>query len=220
MALMRYVIHLAGLCCLLMGSVAAQTTSDRVEIRLVSSLSPGKSATLVIPRPYLSAKSAETLAQGSNETELLHIMVQHPTGSAQHWSAPSRKDARAGATGLVNVFMTVPIHQHQQDVGKWYLEMYMKEAKRKQVRHDPKRLENGLLKYEFVVGDRAWDVYSYIDKSSQTIAIRCALAICIGHRTWRGVVQLEYRYGRSMVEHARAVDDFLDRTLAEAYKRN
>src|SRR5687768_11429175 len=119
---MRYLIPLAGLCCLLTGPVAAQTTSDRVEIRLVSSLAPGKSATVVIPRAYLSAKSADTLARGSNEIELLHIMVQHPTGSAQRWTAPSRKDARAGAPDLINVFMTVPIHQHQEDVGKWYLE--------------------------------------------------------------------------------------------------
>lgn len=194
-------------------AVATDSAPDLAEIKLTSTLEVGKAVTVAIPRSYLAARDAHAVKNGRGTTDSLHLILRY-TGSDGSLTVPSPRDIRRGTPDLVHAFLKVPIHPHQKDVGKWYLERFLTEAKGKGQHLEQQRLDDRLRKY----GGPGDEIYTYVDDSSQTIVVRCHVAICSGYRTWRGLVRVEYRYDKSLIKQLAAIDKLLDEVLRKSYR--
>jgi hypothetical protein len=159
---------------------------------------------------------------GSRDTESLYLVFRYAPESENPVSAAAPHDLVEGAPGLTHVFLNIPCRPASGDIGQWYLDTFIRDARRAQTYRDPERIAAGVLKYDFG-GPRNQIVYAYKDAHSKTVVVRCFVRTCRGYKTWNSVVHVGYWYERTgheriAVEHSREVDVFIERLLPDTRK--
>lgn len=210
--------------CLLIATTLAphEARAETVSFKLVSSLVPGNMVELSVPKKYVSSRNAAELT-GDGDTESLYLVFVYSSESESPISAASRRDLVEGAPGITHVFLNIPYRPASEDIGKWYLATFIRDAKRAQTYRDPEEVAEGVLKYNFS-GAGNETVYAYSDAHSKTVAVKCFMRTCRGYKTWNSVVHVSYWYERVgheriTVEHSRKVDSFIDTLLPETPKK-
>lgn len=204
--------------------VANDARAETVRVVLTSTLVPEKVVELIAPRQYVSSRHAGELSTGSLNTDSLYLVFRYSPQSANPVSAASPRDFVVGAPGLTHVFLNIPYRPASADIGQWYLNTFIRDAKRALTYRDPEQIAAGVLMYDFG-GTRREMVITYKDADSKTVAVRCRVRTCRGYKTWNSVVHVSYWYEhteheRISVEHPREVDTFVRRLLANTPKTN
>lgn len=198
---------------------AMDASGEAVSVKLINSLVPGRAVELTVPKEYVSSRNVAELRDGMSDTESLYLVFRYDPQSEKLVSPASPRDLLRGTPGLTHLFLSIPYRAASDDIGRWYLDTFIRDAKRAQTYRNPEQIAPGVVRYDFS-GSQGEIVYAYKDAHSKTVAVKCSVVICRGYKTWNVVVHVSYWYERTSSEfpiaHPREIDALIEQLLPGA----